>query len=139
MYCCFSPHNATPRCGDPKNVDDFATFYFWLKQKSASKLKTETNRRGLSHFARSVGQVRYGEQLSINKYQFSMKYQFTFITSQVPRLNGLQGAGEQRTEVYNKYGEGAAQTATPQSAKSPGGVACFAGKQAGAAGRLWWH
>ncbi|MBI4033672.1 isoleucine--tRNA ligase [Candidatus Saccharibacteria bacterium] len=46
------------------------------------------------------------------------------------RLDGLQGADEQRTEAYEQYDEGAAQSATPQSAKNVGGVAGSAGKQA---------
>lgn len=45
-------------------------------------------------------------------------------------LDAMQGAGEQRTQVYGKYSGGAAQPATPQSAKSLGGAACSAGRQA---------
>jgi exodeoxyribonuclease-3 len=33
-------------------------------------------------------------------------------------LSGVQGDGEQQTETYNGYNQGAAQPATPQSAKS---------------------
>lgn len=51
------------------------------------------------------------------------------------RLSGVQGAGEQRTEPYMKYGEGAAEPATQQSAKSASGVAGSAGQQAGTARR----
>lgn len=57
-------------------------------------------------------------------------------TPQASRLDGVQGAGEQRTEPYQEYGEGAAQSVTPQSAKSTGGVAGSAGQQAGAARAL---
>src|SRR5215204_3239210 len=38
-------------------------------------------------------------------------------------LDGVQGADEQRTELYQEYSEGAAQSATPQSAKSTSGMA----------------
>ncbi|MBI2589348.1 NYN domain-containing protein [Candidatus Saccharibacteria bacterium] len=48
-------------------------------------------------------------------------------------LDGVQGAGEQRTESYMQYGEGAAKPATPQSAKSDSGVGGSADEQAGAA------
>jgi hypothetical protein len=58
---------------------------------------------------------------------------------QPPSLSGVQGAAEQRTELYPKYSEGAAQAATPQSTKSRGGVAGFAGKQAAAPRRLEWR
>lgn len=47
-------------------------------------------------------------------------------------VDGVQGTGEQRTEPYRKYGEGAAQSVTPQSAASTGGAAGSAGRQAGA-------
>lgn len=50
----------------------------------------------------------------------------------VSRLSGVQGADEQRTEPYMKYGEGAAQPATPQSAKSDAGTAGLASRQGGA-------
>ncbi|SRR6266404_4242251 len=36
------------------------------------------------------------------------------------KADAMQGAGEQRTETYAQYDEGAAQTATPQSADSEG-------------------
>ncbi|HEX5448207.1 MAG TPA: hypothetical protein VFW90_03360 [Candidatus Saccharimonadales bacterium] len=55
-----------------------------------------------------------------------------------PRLDGVQGAAEQRTELYKQYSEGVAQAATQQSAKNGGGVACSAGKQAGVARRSLW-
>ncbi len=64
-----------------------------------------------------------------------MTYHFAF-SSQPPRLSGVPGAVEQRTELYLKYSEGAAQAATPQSAKSIGGVPGFARQQADAARRL---
>lgn len=48
-------------------------------------------------------------------------------------LDGVQGAAEQRSKPYMKYGARAAQSATPQSAKSTGGVPSFAGQQASAA------
>lgn len=44
----------------------------------------------------------------------------------------MPGAGEQRTEAYIKYSEGAAQPATPQSAPSSSGAASSDGRQAGA-------
>jgi tRNA-dihydrouridine synthase len=49
------------------------------------------------------------------------------------RLDGVQGADEQRTEPYMKYGEGVAESVTQQSAKSTNSAASFAGGQAGAA------
>jgi N6-L-threonylcarbamoyladenine synthase len=52
-------------------------------------------------------------------------------------LDGVQGNGEQRTEPYTKYGEGAAQPLTQQSAKSNGRVASSAGQQVVAADDLW--
>ncbi|MBI2009534.1 hypothetical protein HYS84_03995 [Candidatus Saccharibacteria bacterium] len=48
--------------------------------------------------------------------------------TQVTHLDGVQGAGEQRTEPYMKYGEGAAQSVTPQSAKSASRVGGSADK-----------
>jgi len=47
-------------------------------------------------------------------------------------LNGVQGNGEQQTEPYTKYGEGAAQAMTQQSVKSDSSVSGSAGQQAGA-------
>jgi release factor glutamine methyltransferase len=52
---------------------------------------------------------------------------------QLQRLDGVQGAGEQRTETYIKYGEGAVQQATQQSAKSTSRAAGSTSRQAGAA------
>lgn len=43
--------------------------------------------------------------------------------------DGLQGAGEQRTEAYRQYAEGVAQPETQQSAASDGGAASSAGGQ----------
>lgn len=51
--------------------------------------------------------------------------------------SGVQGADEQQTEPYTKYGEGAAQFATPQSAESGGGATRSAGWQAATAADLW--
>src|SRR3989338_8217304 len=48
--------------------------------------------------------------------------------TQVTHLDRVQGAGEQRTKPYMKYGEGAAQSATPQSAKSASRVGGSADK-----------
>ena len=45
----------------------------------------------------------------------------------------IQGKGEQRTESYMKYGEGAAQDLTQKRAKSASGAAGSASRQAGAA------
>jgi ribosome-binding ATPase YchF (GTP1/OBG family) len=56
--------------------------------------------------------------------------------SQASRFDGVQGAAEQRTEPYMQYGEGAAETATQQSAKSTSGVSGFAGQSAGVARAL---
>ena len=47
-----------------------------------------------------------------------------------PGVDAMQGADEQRTKSYGKYGEGVAQSATPQSATKGGRVASSAGKQA---------
>ncbi|MEX1995583.1 MAG: UvrD-helicase domain-containing protein, partial [Candidatus Saccharimonadales bacterium] len=52
-------------------------------------------------------------------------------------LSGLQGSGEPRTKPYMPYGEGAVQPMTPQDTKRASGVTGFAGKQAGAARRMW--
>lgn len=49
---------------------------------------------------------------------------------QVTHADGVQGAGEQRTEPYMQYGEGAAQSATQQSAARSGGVPGSARQQA---------
>lgn len=56
--------------------------------------------------------------------------------SQASRLSGVQGASQQRTELYMKYSEGAAQMATQQSAKSVGRATGFASRQADAARSL---
>lgn len=48
--------------------------------------------------------------------------------------DGVQGTDEQRTEPYTKYGEGAEESVTQQSAGSGRGVASSDGKQAGAVG-----
>lgn len=45
-------------------------------------------------------------------------------------LDAMQGKGEKRTEPYKKYGKGASQAVTLQSAKSDGGATSFAGGQA---------
>lgn len=50
-------------------------------------------------------------------------------------LSGVQGAGEQRTEPYIQYGEGAAQPGTQQLTKSDSMVAGSASQQAGTARR----
>ncbi len=49
--------------------------------------------------------------------------------SQNTQLDAGQGADEQQTEPYTKYGEGAAQSATPSSAKSFTGVSSSARQQ----------
>jgi hypothetical protein len=49
---------------------------------------------------------------------------------QTSYLDVMQGASEERTEVYMEYSEGVPQLATPQRAKSFCGVDGFAGKQA---------
>lgn len=46
-------------------------------------------------------------------------------------MDATQGAGEQRTEPYTKYGEGAAEPATQQSAMSTSRVISSANQQAG--------
>lgn len=53
------------------------------------------------------------------------------------QADAMQGAGEQRTEVYGRYSEGAAQSATPQSAASTSGAAGSASRQAGAVRGDW--
>lgn len=50
--------------------------------------------------------------------------------------DGEQDAGEQRTEAYQQYSEGAAQTATQLSADSSSGFIGFAGEQARTLRRL---
>jgi hypothetical protein len=45
-------------------------------------------------------------------------------------LDAMQGASEERTEMYTGYFEGVPQLATPQRAKSFCGFAGLAGKQA---------
>jgi spoIIIJ-associated protein len=47
-------------------------------------------------------------------------------------LDAPQGDGEERTEPYQEYDEGAPQTATTRSAKSDSGASGSAGRQAGA-------
>lgn len=47
-------------------------------------------------------------------------------------VDAPQGAGEQWTESYMKYGEGTAQTATQRSVESSSGVGSYADKQTGA-------
>lgn len=44
-------------------------------------------------------------------------------------VDGVQGAGEQRSESYSEYGERVAETATQQPATSTGRVSGFAGRQ----------
>lgn len=51
------------------------------------------------------------------------------------RLDGMQGAGEQQTEPYMRYGEGAAQPATQQTSKSNSRVSGSARNQAVATNR----
>lgn len=55
-----------------------------------------------------------------------------------PHLDAAHGAGEKRTEPYNKYGEGVSETATKRSAKTASGVASFAGQQAGGVRGSWF-
>jgi DNA helicase-2/ATP-dependent DNA helicase PcrA len=45
------------------------------------------------------------------------------------RLDGAQGAGEQRTELYSRYSEGAAESVTPRAAKSDNSVSSSAREQ----------
>lgn len=52
-------------------------------------------------------------------------------------LSGVQGAAEQRTEPYQKYGEGAAQAATQQSAKNARSKVGFARLEQSMASALW--
>ncbi|CAN5677927.1 hypothetical protein BH23PAT2_BH23PAT2_09020 [soil metagenome] len=57
-------------------------------------------------------------------------------------MDGVQGADEQRTEMYSVYGEGVAQTATQQSTKSIDRVRGSAKKQVDAlcpSCDLPWH
>jgi ribosome-binding ATPase len=56
-------------------------------------------------------------------------------SSEASRLSRVQGDDEQRTEPYQEYGEGAAQSATQQSTKSTGRVDGSAGHQNGATRR----
>lgn len=58
------------------------------------------------------------------------------LATEALRSDGVQGAGEQRTEAYMKYDEGAAQPATPQSAESASRAAGSAGRQGGTAQSL---
>lgn len=53
-------------------------------------------------------------------------------SEQTMHADGVQGADEQRTKPYMKYGEGAAQSATPQSAASSSRMPGSAGQQASA-------
>ena len=55
-----------------------------------------------------------------------------------PHSDGVQGTGEQRTEAYMQYGEGAAQPATPQSAKTSSRVPGSAGQQARGVRGSWF-
>jgi methylenetetrahydrofolate dehydrogenase (NADP+)/methenyltetrahydrofolate cyclohydrolase len=52
-------------------------------------------------------------------------------------LDGVQGTDEQRTEPYEKYGEGAAQSVAQQSAKSTSRATGSASGQAGAVRGSW--
>lgn len=52
---------------------------------------------------------------------------------QDPRMDGVQGTGEQRTEPYQEYVEGAVQPVTRQSAMNTSGVSGSAGQQASVA------
>lgn len=51
-------------------------------------------------------------------------------------LDGMQGTNEERTEAYLKYGDGAPQFVTQQSAKSGSGATGLAGWQVVASRRL---
>lgn len=69
-------------------------------------------------------------ELSAEKLAELWKWQ----PSKPSRADGVQGAGEQRTKPYQAYGEGAAQSATPQpAATNTSGVTSYASKQAGVA------
>jgi hypothetical protein len=57
-------------------------------------------------------------------------------TPQVSHFDAWQGRNEQHSEAYIQYAERAAQFLTQPGAKSGGGVACSAGKQAGAVREL---
>jgi hypothetical protein len=57
--------------------------------------------------------------------------------TQFSHLDAMQGKVEQRTEAYEKYVEGVAETLTPQCAKSDGKLAGFAWYVDGAVGGLW--
>ncbi len=59
-------------------------------------------------------------------------------TKSSPHLDGAQGEGEQRTEAYTKYDEGAAQPSTQRSAKNASRVDGSAGKQAGMVRQDFW-
>ncbi len=59
-----------------------------------------------------------------------------FYETQPAHLDETQGDGEQRTEAYEQYSEGAAQPATKRFAKSSSGVSGSAGEQTRAVRKL---
>ncbi len=61
---------------------------------------------------------------------------FEIDSLQSSRLDGVQGADEQRSETYKQYDERAAQPATQQSAKSTDRVSSSAAEQASTARRI---
>jgi len=91
--------------------------------------------RGFSEF--------YGRRFLINKYVLEPRPESEAMIEllkkdvlpqwQSQRLDGAQGADEQRTEPYLRYSERAAEPATPRSAKNASRAAGSAGRQAGAA------
>jgi hypothetical protein len=58
------------------------------------------------------------------------------MSTQISRLDEAQGKNEQRTELYMKYCEGAAEFLTPRFAKSSDGPAGLAGRPVDASGGL---
>lgn len=63
--------------------------------------------------------------------------------TRAPHSSRMQGSDEQRTEPYQQYGEGVAQSVTQQAAESRSGAAGFAGRQGAAVRGSWgfpgWH
>lgn len=72
----------------------------------------------------------FGKEVAVYKVFVSEK-------SSVTRADGVQGTGEQQSELYEMYSERAAEPVTPQSAASTGSISSSAGKQASAARGDW--
>ncbi len=96
--------------------------HYWVVTVYTPNSKGDLSRLELRYKHWDPAFLAYVQGLESGKYGGSRE-------SQVPDARGVQGDGEQQTEPYQAYGEGAAEPTTRQSAASDSGTASSAGRQ----------